>query len=324
MAEYNFDLEGNPTDSTSNYGSNESLTPTKNANNNVEHDIPTEEVSDSSEAIYNTSQPSNTIRIGDRKAPVIILFGAPASGKSMTLVRLARYLRNVKGLTVAADRTFKSGDSYVKLCTQFENHLSTRTALPSTKDDEFLMVKIYENGRLVAHILEAPGEHFFKPLSSEEMYLSGQINMPPYLTKIIDQIPNRRIWAFLLQAQWGFDGKNYDAFVDTIRTCKDRFIQPSDRTILIYNQVDVLNHLFKNARIMPKQAELSMRGEYSGIDGIFKNTNPITSLWKDFTYSFVPFSTGTYPIENGEKVYIESNDYFPEMLWETLKKCIKG
>lgn len=148
--------------------------------------------------------------------------------------------------------------------------------------------------------------------------------MRPYLTKIIDQIPNRRIWAFLLQAQWGFDGKNYDAFVDTIRTCKDRFIQPTDRTILLYNQVDVLNHLFKNARIMPKQAELAMRGEYSGIDGIFKNTNPITSLWKDFTYFFVPFSTGTYSMEKGEKVYTESKDYFPEMLWETLKKCIKG
>lgn len=320
MADYNFDLEGTSSDNKTNQGVNEASMSTDNVGDSVE----TQDTSDASDIDNNAYQPSNTIRIGDRQAPVIILFGTPASGKSMTLVRLARYLRKVKGLTVAADRTFKSGDSYVELCNQFEKHLNTRTALPSTKDDEFLMVKIYENGRLVAHILEAPGEHFFKPLSPKEMHISGQINMRPYLTKIIDQIPNRRIWAFLLQAQWGFDGKNYDAFVDTIRTCKDRFIQPTDRTILLYNQVDVLNHLFKNARIMPKQAELAMRGEYSGIDGIFKNTNPITSLWKDFTYSFVPFSTGTYSMEKGEKVYTESKDYFPEMLWETLKKCIKG
>lgn len=324
MAEYNFDLEGTPNEATPNYENHKVSALKDDANSTVGHDIPTEDVSDANQTKYNTSQLSNTIRIGDHHAPVIILFGAPGSGKSMTLVRLARYLRNVKKMTVAADRTFKSGDSYVELCTQFENHLYTRTALPGTKDDEFLMVKIYENGHLIAHVLEAPGEHFFKPLSPKDTYISGQMNMRPYLTKIIDQIPNRRIWVFLLQAQWGFDSKNYDAFVDTIKTCKDRFIQPTDRTILLYNQVDVITHLFKNAKILPKQAELSMRGEYSGIEGIFKNMNPITSLWKDFTYSFVPFSTGTYPMEKGEKVYIESKNYFPEMLWETLKKCIKG
>lgn len=320
MADYNFDLEGTSSNSNPNQKVNEELTSSDKIENAVEREEALEVADDDN----NAYQPSNTIRIGDGHAPVIILFGTPASGKSMTLVRLARYLRKVKGLTVTADRTFKSGDSYVELCNQFEKHLNTRTALPSTKDDEFLMVKIFENGRLVAHILEAPGEHFFKPLSPQEVHISGQINMRPYLTKIIDQIPNRRIWAFLLQAQWGFDGKNYDAFVDTIRTCKDRFIQPTDRTILLYNQVDVLSHLFQNSKILSKQAELAMRGEYSGIDIIFRNTNPITSLWKNFTYSFVPFSTGTYTMEKGEKVYTESKDYFPEMLWETLKKCIKG
>lgn len=320
MADYNFDLGGTNSDHNSDQRVHEGSTSTDNANNISEEG----NALGVNDAKNNAYEPSNTIRIGDRQAPVIILFGAPASGKSMTLVRLARYLRKVKGLTVAADRTFKSGDSYAELCNQFERHLNTETALPSTKDDEFLMVKIYENGRLIVHILEAPGEHFFKPLSPKEMHISGQINTRPYLTKIIDQIPNRKIWAFLLQAQWGFGGNNYDAFVDTIRTCKDRFIRPTDRTILLYNQVDVLNHLFKNARIMPKQAELAMRSEYSGIEGIFKNTNPLTSLWKDYTYSFVPFSTGTYSMEKGEKVYTESKSYFPEMLWETLNKCIKG
>lgn len=320
MADYNFDLGGTNSDHNSDQRVHEGSTSTDNANNISEEG----NALDVNDAKNNAYEPSNTIRIGDMQAPVIILFGAPASGKSMTLVRLARYLRNIKRLTVAADRTFKSGNKYSDLCDLFENHLNTTTALPATLDDEFLMVNIYENGRLIAHILEAPGEHFFKPLSSKDNYIPGKINMRPYLTKIIDHIPNRKIWAFLLQAQWGFGGNNYDAFVDTIRTCKDRFIRPIDRTILLYNQVDVLNHLFKNARIMPKQAELAMRSEYSGIERIFKNTNPITSLWKDYTYSFVPFSTGTYSMEKGEKVYTESKSYFPEMLWETLNKCIKG
>lgn len=316
MADYNFDL-GEISSNNSSLEEHKDVVATGVVNDT------TEEVNEL-DTNSNVPQPSNTIRIGDTQAPVIILFGAPGSGKSMTLVRLARYLRKVKGLTVKADCSFKSGDFYVNLCNQFDNSLNANTAVPPTKDDEFLMVKIYENGRLVAHILEAPGEHFFKPLSPNEKRIPGQINMRPYLTKIINQIPNRRIWAFLLKAQWGFDGNNYDAFVDTIRTCKNMFIQPTDRTILLYNQVDKLNHLYQSARIMPKRAESEMKGEYSGIEGVFRNTNPITSLWKNYTYSFVPFSTGTYEVENGEKVYTESPNYFPEMLWETLKKCIKG
>ena len=44
------------------------------------------------------------IKIGDKRAPIIMLFGPPTSGKSMTLVRLARYLRK-QGYTVKADPT---------------------------------------------------------------------------------------------------------------------------------------------------------------------------------------------------------------------------
>lgn len=319
--DYNFDLGGASNGINSNqeiHGGTSSIENINNINDSNE-DIVGSNIGNS-----NTYQPSNTIRIGDKHAPVIILFGSPASGKSMTLVRLARYLRNIKGLTIKADRNFKSGDKYSDLCDQFENHLNTQTALPANKDDEFLMVKIFQNSRLIAHILEAPGEHFFKPLADNEPYIPGKIIMRSYLSKIINQIPNRRIWAFLLQAQWPVSLKNYDAFVDTIKTCKDLFIQPTDRTILLYNKVDVLTHLFQNSKIMPKQAELAMKAEYAGIDVIFKNTNPITSLWKEYTYFFVPFSTGTYPIEQGKKLYSQSKDDFPKMLWETLEKCIKG
>lgn len=323
MAEYNFDLEGNSVNTVpENNPHNDTLADNMNGIRS-EGGVPQDGSEGSNANNINTYQPSNTIRIGDSSAPVIILFGSPASGKSMTLVRLARYLRK-KGLTVKADRTFKSGQAYIDLCNQFENHLNTRTALPGTKDDEFLMVRIYENGRLITHILEAPGEHFFKPLSSNETHVSGQLNLRPYLTKIIDQIPNRRIWAFLLQAQWPVDGNNYDAFVDTVRTCKNKFIQSTDRTVLLYNQVDVLSHIYIDGKVIPKYAEQTMKSEYTGINEIFRNTNPITSLWRDYTYFFVPFSTGTYTMEKGEKVYTESNDYFPMTLWETLKKCIKG
>lgn len=79
------------------------------------------------------------IKIGDKKAPIVMLFGPPTSGKSMTLVRLARYLRK-QGYTVKADPTFKSDDTYKERCAKFHKNLNTTEALLGNALNEFLMV----------------------------------------------------------------------------------------------------------------------------------------------------------------------------------------
>lgn len=50
----------------------------------------------------------NSIRvtISDPKAPLVILFGPPACGKTMTLVRMTRFLKS-EGYTVSPIRTFR-------------------------------------------------------------------------------------------------------------------------------------------------------------------------------------------------------------------------
>ena len=72
----------------------------------------------SEETPSETAIDEDDINIGDKKAPIVMLFGPPTSGKSMTLVRLARYLRKL-GYIVKADTTFKSGDAYRGRCDRF-------------------------------------------------------------------------------------------------------------------------------------------------------------------------------------------------------------
>ena len=58
------------------------------------------------------------IAIADKNAPIIMLFGPRSSGKSMTLVRLSRYLRDNQ-YTIVVDDTFKSDRKYKEKCKKF-------------------------------------------------------------------------------------------------------------------------------------------------------------------------------------------------------------
>ena len=90
----------------------------------------------------------NDIVVSDRRSPIVMLFGPRSSGKSMTLVRLARYLRD-KGYTISTDFTFKSIPDYHEKCDRFMEYLDTKDALPGTAYTDFLLLKVSLHGRTV-------------------------------------------------------------------------------------------------------------------------------------------------------------------------------
>lgn len=261
------------------------------------------------------------IKIGDKRAPIVMLFGPPTSGKSMTLVRLARYLRK-QGYTVKADPTFKSDDAYNARCEQFHKNLNTTEALQGNALNEFLMVKVINHGTTVCQILEAPGEHYFNPKKPEEV---SARNFRPYLTEIIRNLANRKIWVFITEAEWNVHASVKDSYVSRIRGCKHQLLNRTDRVIILYNKVDQKEELFEDGKLHVSSAEKAMKDEYEGLSNIFKNSNPITSLWRAFNYRFVPFCTGYYTKQiSGKHKYNESEERYPRLLWSELMKCFKG
>ena len=261
------------------------------------------------------------IKIGDKRAPIIMLFGPPTSGKSMTLVRLARYLRK-QGYTVKADPTFKSDNAYKARCDQFHKNLNTTEALQGNALNEFLMVKVINHGTTVCQILEAPGEHYFNPKKPDEV---SARNFRPYLTEIIRNLPNRKIWVFITEAEWNVHASVKDSYVARIRGCKHQLLKPTDRVVMLYNKVDQKEELFEDGHLHVSSAENAMKDEYEGLAAVFKNTNPVTSLWRRFNYRFVPFCTGYYTKQVGGKYkYNESEEHYPRLLWAGLMECIKG
>ena len=262
------------------------------------------------------------INIEDREAPIVLLFGPPSSGKSMTIVRLARYLRG-QGYTVIPDESFKCSGEYKNRCEKFKKDLNTDRPLGGNGFNEFLMVKIIHHGKTVCQILEAPGEHYFNPEKPER---TSANDFPPYMTKIIRSLDNRKIWVFITEAGWDKKPVIKNAYVERIKKCKDQLFDKSDRFIILYNKIDRKEEFFESGHILTSRAEKAMGNEYANLQGVFKNQNPITSLWRRYDYRFVPFSTGIYGQGtcSGKPKYTESKDLYPKLFWEQLTRCIKG
>lgn len=291
------DLQGNTTES--------SVTQDTEGTSSVDNNYADEEIDE------------DDIAIADKKAPIIMLFGPRSSGKSMTLVRLSRYLRDNQ-YTIVVDEAFKSDAKYKEKCKKFMNDLDTTNALSGNAYTDFLLIKVVQHGRTICQFLEAPGEHYFDPDDVDAA------NFPPYMTKIIRKLHNRKIWAFITEAKWDVNHRTKAAYVNRIRNCKNVLMKSTDRSIVLYNKFDKKTELFENGEIHIGPAESAMREEYDGLAKIFRNTNPITSLWRPYNYKFVPFCTGYYKKVKSELRYTESEDLYPKLLWSALLKCIRG
>lgn len=109
---------------------------------------------------------ANAIRvtIDDPTTPIVVLFGPPTSGKTMTLIRLTRYL-NQHGYEVRPVETFRpaADTHYQRMCEKFNEMVYSDNAAEGTSNISFMLVKVTQKGCSICQILEAPGEGYYMP-----------------------------------------------------------------------------------------------------------------------------------------------------------------
>ena len=257
------------------------------------------------------------VTVSDHQSPIVILYGPPSCGKTMTLVRLTRYLVS-KGYRVVPERTFRpsSDENYQDICDNFDQMINSSEAATSTARISFMLVKVLRHdGRPICQILEAPGEYYYNPKKPTEPY-------PAYVNQIINS-NNRKIWSIMVEPDWS-DSVPRANYVTRIANLKMQMTH-RDKVLFVYNKIDLTPYVIGPGLANTKEAIRNIQSLYPNIFVPFLNQNPITKFFTKYNCDFVPVSTGTYaPTNDGKLTYTECHELYVKNLWNSMLKMIGG
>lgn len=302
MAKQNFDLTNNsgslPKDAKSN-GTNENHDP-----------------GEVGEEVFE-AKANDTVVIAD-PSPVVILFGSGNSGKTMTLIRLTRYLIK-QGYKVTPERTFRDARDphYRKMCDNFTSLVNSNKAPGRNQVIDFMLVKIMDkSGRPICQLLEAPGEHYFDPKAPRRPF-------PTYID-IISQSNNRRTWLFIVEKDWE-NQEDRNNFAHKITELQQQYVLTSDKVIFTCHKADKHGQYISGGEYNESLFFKDIKNQYPNIFSRYENSNPITRFWRKYNFDFVVFSAGVFPDDGeGGKKYVPSKDHNPAKLWKAILKTVRG
>ena len=272
--------------------------------------------------------------ITDQQTPIVIMVGPASCGKSMVLVRIAKYLHK-HGYSVQADTSYINTAKYLQDCAEFMKHLNSDIAMPGSVTDLLVEVRDKNNNR-VCQFLEAPGEHYFNSLDPGK-------EVPAYLQHICSGgVPNRKCFVFLLDLDsYPIDDKGVARKELRFRNnpnLRDSYTQrllnvilplsdvKNDRFILLYNKIDLTPYGtttgVKNEKEARKNAFDNYRDLFTSPDMFRKYLGGFIKLPN---YVYMPFCTGSYANETDDegnpiKRYSISKDVYPERLWTEIMR----
>ena len=257
------------------------------------------------------------VTVSDPKTPIVVLFGARTSGKTMTLIRLTKYLEG-QGYNVVPDPIFRPDRDthYQRMCSEFGTLAHSDYAAVGNDVMSFMLVKVISpNGRTLCQILEAPGEHYFDTDIPDRRF-------PAYIENISHSIKNRKTWLFIVEENWGGSQTVRDLYAKKIQQMQRR-IKPQDRIIFTCHKVDKSDHFRPDGRPNDSIIFQNIKNQYPHIFDRYVNRNPITRWFAPYNFDFVTFSAGTFnPTGDGRQVYTPGEDFYPEKLWRIIKKNI--
>lgn len=254
---------------------------------------------------------STMIRIS-KAIPIVILYGPPMCGKTMTLIRLCRYLL-VNAYSVKPCKEFRSNPHYEERCHSFVDSINASEAQPANGvyDDMFIEISD-KRGNSICYIYDASGDFYMNPW-----------NLPPWIISLF-MSANPKIWCFFTEPIFA-DISTRHNYVQTVDYVYHHFSDTSrDKYIIIHNKIDKTPFIISYRKVDVASTLRSVRNLYPSLFDIFKNTSFILKWFKPYMFTFVPFMTGIFAIHQDEyglsyEVYSLGPDIYPANLWNAIK-----
>lgn len=260
-----------------------------------------------------------TVTIPDTKTPIVVFFGSQASGKTLALLRMIRFLESEsQGYSVTPEYIFRpqTDKHYKRMCDELKDMAYNQYAPGGTDVISFMLVKILDKGsHPVCQILEAPGEHYFDG--------TPNLNFPTYIHNIC-AANNPKIWVFFVEQDWGINQNERNMYAQKICSMQN-LIMPNDKIIFLYNKCDKQSGQYSpNKR--PKLSAFfeNIQGQYPNIFAKYTHTGIASFLFGKYDFQQVCFSAGTFTKTKDPKdgktreVWIPGKDFYCEDLWKLI------
>ncbi len=260
------------------------------------------------------------VTIADSHTPLIVMFGPATCGKTMTLVRLTRYLQK-RGYTIKPVSSFRPAydKTYSDLCSNFNVMINSEDAAKSTNKISFMLVQVHYQGKPICQILESPGEYYFRPDDPNAKF-------PKFVNAIINS-NNRKIWAIMVEPDNTNEKMDVEArrnYVGKIHSLKSK-LKPQDKVMFVFNKVDETPYVISPGNIKYNFLFQYTMDHYPNIFVPFKNVNPLTKWFKPNNFDYIAFQTGDFnETSGGGSSFQEGNDVYPQKLWNLIMKRVRG
>lgn len=254
-----------------------------------------------------------TVTIPDTKTPIVVFFGSQASGKTLTLLRMIRFLE-AHSYQVVPEEVFRpqTDKHYSRMCAGLKNMAYSAYAPGGNDVISFMLVKVLDQvGNPVCQILEAPGEHYFDG--------TANLEFPTYINAIRTS-PNRKVWVFFVEQGWGRDQGERNLYAQKICQMQS-LISPEDRVVFLFNKVDKYRNQYKpNGQPHKEVFFRNIAQQYPNIFTKYANKGLSKVLFGEYNFKSVCFSSGVFNMtEAHREVWTLENDSYCLELWNAIK-----
>ncbi len=256
-----------------------------------------------------------SVTIPDQSTPIVVFFGSQASGKTLALMRMIRFLES-HDYQVIPEEVFrpKTDRHYARMCSELKNMVYNNYTPGGTDVISFMLVKVLNPvGQPVCQILEAPGEHYFDG--------SPNLDFPTYINAIRTS-PNRKVWVFFVEQGWGEDQGERNLYAQKICSMQG-LVSPNDKVVFLFNKADRQRPRGQYDRTGKPRKELffnQIKREYPGIFTRYQNTGLTKLLYGEYNFKAICFSSGIFNKTNdGREVWTLESDWYCSELWNAIK-----